>query len=86
MIFFLDLAACMKTRFFFIIFQCFDENWVLSHPRESAAFRRPFPKRGIMSGSFLCKRKSPSNIMVTRNPNWSSEILKQGTGCVKGRF
>ena len=49
--------------------------------------RRPFPERGIDFGVFiLCKRGSPPSIMVTRKPNWSSEILSQGTCSVKGRF
>jgi hypothetical protein len=30
--------------------------------------------------------ESPPSIMVTRNPNWSTEILWFGTGYVKGKI
>jgi hypothetical protein len=29
-------------------------------------------------------KESPPNIMVTRNPNWSTEILWYGAGYAKG--
>jgi len=31
-------------------------------------------------------KESPPSIMVTRNPNWSTEILWFGTGYVKGKI
>jgi len=31
-------------------------------------------------------KKSPPSIMVTRNPNWSTEILWYETGSQKGRY
>jgi len=31
-------------------------------------------------------KESPPSIMVTRNPNWSTEILWYGTGYVKGKI
>jgi len=39
----------------------------------------------IWWGMILFK-ESPPSIMVTRNPNWSSEILWFGTGYVKGKI
>jgi hypothetical protein len=31
-------------------------------------------------------KESPPSIMVTRNPNWSIEILWYGTGYAKGKM
>jgi hypothetical protein len=31
-------------------------------------------------------KESPPNIMITRNPNWSTEILWYGTGSVKRKI
>jgi len=48
--------------------------------------------RFLASCSFREKKKtilfgeSPPSIMVTRNPNWSTEILWFGTGYVKGKI
>ena len=43
----------------------------------------------LSSDSFRKKvlfKESPPSIMVTRNPNWSTEILWYGTGYVKGKI
>jgi len=45
--------------------------------------------RFLASCSFRKKvlfKESPPNIMVTRNPNWSTEILWYGIGYVKGKI
>jgi len=45
--------------------------------------------RYLASCSFRKKvlfKESPPSIMVTRNPNWSTEILWFGTGYVKGKI
>jgi hypothetical protein len=45
--------------------------------------------RFLASCSFREKvlfKESPPSIMVTRNPNWSTEILWYGTGYVKGKI
>jgi hypothetical protein len=45
--------------------------------------------RFLASCSFRKKvlfKESPPSIMVTRNPNWSTEILWFGTGYVKGKI
>ena len=45
--------------------------------------------RFLTSCSFRGKvlfKESPPSIMVTRNPNWSIEILWYGTGYVKGNI
>ena len=39
----------------------------------------------LLGENVLFKESSPS-IMVTRNPNWSTEILWYGTGYVKGKI
>jgi hypothetical protein len=31
-------------------------------------------------------KESPPSIMITRNPNWSTEILWYGTGYAKGKI
>jgi len=47
--------------------------------------------RFLASGSFKRKKnvlfkESPPSIMVTKNPNWSTEILWFGTGYVKRKL
>ena len=59
------------------------------HPERGVVATLPVTEEihlGVLS-LFLWKRESPPSIMVTRKPKTSlSEILRQGTGCVKGRF
>jgi hypothetical protein len=37
-------------------------------------------------GKMVLFEESPPSIMVTRNPNWSTEILWSGTGYAKGKM
>jgi hypothetical protein len=40
----------------------------------------------FFNGEWSLFKESPPSIMVTRNPNWSTEILWFGTGYVKGKI
>jgi hypothetical protein len=40
----------------------------------------------VLLGENILFEESPPNIMVTRNPNWSIEILWLGIGYVKGKI
>jgi hypothetical protein len=40
----------------------------------------------VLSGENVLFEESPPSIMVTRNPNWSTEILWFGTSYVKGKI
>jgi len=40
----------------------------------------------VLLGEKVLFKESPPSIMVTRNPNWSTEILWYGTGYVKGKI
>jgi hypothetical protein len=40
----------------------------------------------VLLGEKVLFEESPPSIMVTRNPNWSTEILWFGTGYVKGKI
>jgi len=40
----------------------------------------------FFDGEWSLFKESPPNIMVTRNPNWSIEILWFGTGYVKWKI
>ena len=40
----------------------------------------------VLLGENILSKESPPSIMVTRNPNWSTEILWYGTGYVKGKI
>ena len=40
----------------------------------------------VLLGENVLFKESPPSIMVTRNPNWSTEILWYGTGYVKGNI
>ena len=40
----------------------------------------------VLLGEKVLFEESPPSIMVTRNPNWSTEILWYGTGYVKGKI
>jgi hypothetical protein len=40
----------------------------------------------VLLGKRSCFKESPPSIMVTRNPNWSTEILWYGTGYAKGKI
>jgi hypothetical protein len=40
----------------------------------------------FFDGEWSLFKESPPSIMVTRNPNWSTEILWFGTGYVKGKI
>jgi len=40
----------------------------------------------VLLGENVLFKESPPSIMVTRNPNWSTEILWYGTGYVKGKI
>jgi hypothetical protein len=60
----------------------------LSHPPESSTSRRHFLRSGdSMLGSFCCEKGSRHLVLWSLgNLTGLSEILRQGTGCVKGRF
>jgi len=60
----------------------------VSHPPESSTSRRHFLRSGdLMLGSF-CREKGSRHLVLRSLGNLTglSEILRQGTGCVKGRF
>jgi len=40
----------------------------------------------VLLGEKVLFKESPPSIMVTRNPNWSTEILWYGIGYVKGKI
>ena len=40
----------------------------------------------LLLGENILFEESPPSIMVTRNPNWSTEILWLGIGYVKGKI
>ena len=40
----------------------------------------------VLLGKNVLFKESPPSIMVTKNPNWSTEILWFGTGYVKGKI
>jgi hypothetical protein len=40
----------------------------------------------VLLGKRVLFKESPPSIMVTRNPNWSTEILWYGIGYVKGKI
>jgi hypothetical protein len=40
----------------------------------------------VLLGKNVLFKESPPSIMVTRNPNWSTEILWYGTGYAKGKI
>ena len=40
----------------------------------------------VLLGKKVLSKESPPSITVTRNPNWSSEILWLGIGYVKGKI
>jgi len=40
----------------------------------------------VLLGENVLSKESPPSITVTRNPNWSSEILWLGIGYVKGKI
>ena len=40
----------------------------------------------VLLGENVLFKESPPSIMVTRNPNWSTEILWYGTGYAKGKM
>jgi hypothetical protein len=40
----------------------------------------------VLLGKKVLSKESPPSIMVTRNPNWSTEILWLGIGYVKGKI
>ena len=40
----------------------------------------------VLLGEKVLYKESPPSITVTRNPNWSSEILWLGIGYVKGKI
>jgi hypothetical protein len=40
----------------------------------------------VLLGKNILFEESPPNIMVTRNPNWSTEILWLGIGYVKEKI
>jgi hypothetical protein len=40
----------------------------------------------VLLGEKILFKESPPSIMVTRNPNWSTEILWLGIGYVKGKI
>jgi hypothetical protein len=40
----------------------------------------------VLSWGMVLFKESPPSIMVTRNPNWSTEILWYGTGYVKEKI
>jgi hypothetical protein len=40
----------------------------------------------VFLGENILSKESPPSITVTRNPNWSSEILWLGIGYVKGKI
>ena len=40
----------------------------------------------VLLGKKALSKESPPSIMVTRNPNWSTEILWLGIGYVKGKI
>jgi len=40
----------------------------------------------VLLGKKVLSKESPPSIMVTRNPNWSIEILWLGIGYVKGKI
>jgi hypothetical protein len=40
----------------------------------------------VLLGKVVLFEESSPSIMVTRNPNWSTEILWFGTGYVKGKI
>jgi len=61
--------------------------YIISSVAPSRRSGDPPRERGFMSGFlFLWIRESPPSIMITRNLTGLSEILRQGTGCVNGRF
>jgi hypothetical protein len=69
-----------------------DVNLCLSHPtsRRPTNNSRLWKKNRFLASCFLGKnvlfKESPPSIMVTRNPNWSTEILWYRTGYVKGKI
>jgi hypothetical protein len=64
----------------------------MSHPDITAALKISVSWKewisGILffDGEWSLFKESPPSIMVTRNPNWSTEILWFGTGYVKGKI
>jgi len=41
---------------------------------------------GILLGENVLFKESPPSIIVTKNPNWSTEILWYGTSYIKGKI
>jgi hypothetical protein len=40
----------------------------------------------VLLGKNILFEESPPSIMVTRNPNWSTEMLWLGIGYIKGKI
>ena len=60
------------------------------HPGGPKKYSRLWKKNRFLASCSFRKNvlfeESPPSIMVTRNPNWSTEILWFGTGYVKGKI
>jgi len=76
--------TCKKTKFRVVPYGLY----ILSHPPESSTSRRHFFRsEDLILGSFCCEKGSRHLVLWSLgNLTGLSEILRQGTGCVKGRF
>jgi hypothetical protein len=73
--------------------ECMFVAWILVAPDIAAALKifLDYGKRTdiwhlVLLGEKILFKESPPSIMVTRNPNWSTEILWLGIGYVKGKI
>jgi hypothetical protein len=63
----------------------------MSHPDISATLKilsimKKEQISGILLGENVLFKESPPSIIVTKNPNWSTEILWYGTSYIKGKI
>jgi hypothetical protein len=64
------------------------QEWFVSHPPESSTSRRPVLVAEIDCWGLSVVKKGSRHLVLRSLGNLTglSEILRQGTGCVKGRF
>jgi hypothetical protein len=86
----IDMTFIISIKFSFYVHQCCHTR-TLWWPVKKFINLSRFGKRTdiwhlVLFGKNVLFNESPPNIMVTRNPNWSTEILRYETDYAKGKI